>query len=482
MRWLEGAIKAVSPKTAYRRARYRAAVQHFDGAGSSYRQKGWKAPSGDANAALRGSLPLLRRRSRDFVRNNAIARRLVDTLVNNVVGDGIIPSIESDDPGVKREVQGVLDEHLDTTAIDAHGLNNLYGLQRLQFRSIVESGETLIRRRTRRRTDGLPLNLQVETLEPEYIDDRFSGTLASGNREYDGIEHDLIGRRVAYRIFEEHPEALYTGYPMSNRVLARNVIHSFQVDRVGQRRGVPWMAPVMTLIADAYDYADAQLLRQKLAAMFVGFTRDVGPDGVDINDPNGTASEFVDDLVPGMFEHLPPGRDVTFSDPPKAEGYGDHMSSVQHMIAAGAGVTYEALTMDMSQVNFSSARMGRIEMNRSTSAHQWCLIIPQICQPLEAWLRPVIDERLGRMPEYTFKWTPPRFEMVDPAREVRPMLEEIEGGLTSRSRTIRSRGFDPEEIDLERQADAEREEELGLNQNQSQEQENESDESSTDQQ
>lgn len=468
---LDQVIGYFSPKTALHRKRYRMAAQHYDAAGKTYRQKGWKAPGGDANATNKGSLRILRRRSRDFVRNNAIARRAVSAIVNNVIGDGITPHVESEDKGLDREVQDLLNEHCMTTRIDAAGRNNLAGLQRLLLRSTIEGGETFLLRRSRRPRDGLPLNVQVEALEAEYLDDRFQGAMPNGNNEWDGIQYDLLNRIIAYRLYESHPEAYFGGYPTSRLVSANNVIHLFQTDRIEQRRGVPWLAPVLTLIADAYDYADAQLLRQKIAAMFVAFTRDVGPDGGDINDPNGTSADMVDDLVPGMFEHLPFGREVTFSNPPKAEGYSEHVSSVLHMIAAGLDITYESLSMELSEVNFSSARMGRIEMNRAMEAHQHCLVIPQLCLPLEGWLRREIDTEIGRNRDYKIKWTPPQFELVDPAREVPPMLESIRGGLTSRSRVIRSRGADPDEIDEERKRDKEREAKMGL------EEESEQDES-----
>ncbi len=461
MNLLERAIALVSPKTAASRARYRMAVQHFDGAATTYRQKNWKAPSGDVNAVARGAIGVLRRRSRDMVRNNAIARRAVDAIVNNVVGDGIIPHVESDDKVIKAEIEDLLAQHLDTTLIDAGGMMNLYGLQRLAMRSIVESGEAIWLQRARRVRDGLPLNFQIEMLESEYLDDRAQGRLDGGGFIADGIETTAIGKRAAYRLFDAHPESDVRGFPTSRRVLASRVIHSFNIERPGQMRGVPWLAPVMSMTMDAYDFADAQLLRQKIANLFVGFVRDVHGEGMDVNATGGTSADNVDSLFPGMFEHLPPGRDVTFSDPPKAEGASEYMSSVLHMIASGLGLTFEALSMQLGEVNFSSARMGRLEMNRMMSAHQWTLFIPQICNPLEVWLRQFLEDHVTSQ-DYRIAWTPPRFEMVDPAREVPPMVEMIDNGLTSRSHVIRSMGFDPEKVDKQRVEDMEREEGLGL--------------------
>ena len=461
MNRLDRLISVFSPKTAYKRAQYRMAASHFDSASRSYRSKGWRAPGGDVNTAGQGALPLIRKRSRDLVRNNPIARRAVSAIVNNTIGDGIIPTVVAEDEGLKAAIQEILNAHCDTTAIDAHGRNNLYGLQRLWMRNIVESGESLKRRRSRRTSDNLPLNFQIETLESEFLDDRQQGQLRSGNYIYDGIEVDLIGRRVAYQVYDQHPEGLLYGFPDSGRVMSDAIIHAFQSERANQRRGVPWLAAVMATIHDAGDYESAQLLKQKIAAMFVAFTSDTTGDGADINGADGTDPSMVDELVPGMFEHLSPGRDVKFSDPPKSDSYADHMTNIDHRIAAGLDITHDALTFNLSQVNFSSARMGRIEMNRQTSANQWTLVIPQICHPLEAWLRDAISFVEPRS-DYKIDWTPPEFALLDPSREIPPKIQAIEAGLTSRQREIRGRGFEPEVIDRERSEDAQREETLGL--------------------
>lgn len=447
MNTLDRVIGYFSPRAGAERAKHRAtmsAMQHYDAAGRGKRTQGYKAPPGDANAAVRGG-GRLRLVARDMVRNNAIARRAVAALVDNIVGDGIIPSIETERDADARWMNDLLREHIDTTRVDAAGRLDLYGLQRLAVDSMVVSGEALLRLRPRRLPDplGLKLPMQIELLEPEYLDASEVGVSPSGNQILDGIEFDALRRRQAYRLFTGHPEDGQAGYPQSVWVNARNVLHLYRMDRPGQRRGVSWLAPVIPLMTDAYDYADAQLVRQKIAAMWVAFTRDTIPDVG--HDPSSNAQVT---LRPGMFEHLPPGRDVTFSDPPRADGYAEHMKSVKRMIAAALSITYEELSGDLEGVNFSSARIGRIAMQRAVSAAQWTATMPILCRGMEPWLRGALDESPGRRPpaEYRFKWTPPKFPMTDPAREIPAMLKQIEGGLTSRQRAIREMGYDPDVI------------------------------------
>lgn len=458
---IDRAVGYFAPQAGLERMRARAmmsAMQHYDAAGRSNRTKGYKAPPGDANAAARGGARM-RLVARDMVRNNAIAKRAVAALVDNIVGDGIIPAIEAESDAHERVLTEALLEHFDTTAVDAVGRLNLYGLQRLAVDSMVVSGEVLWRKRPRRPTDQKAvLPFQVETLEAEYVDDRHVGKLQNGNLERDGIEFDLLRRRQAYRLFQEHPGDTLGGFPEAQRVTADNILHLYRLDRPGQRRGVTWLAPVIPLLSDAYDYADAQLVRQKIAAMWVAFTRDTMSDAGDQDEWDQIT------LRPGMFEHLPPGRDVQFSDPPKVDGYADHMKQVQRMIAAALCLTYEELSGDLEGVNFSSARIGRIAMQRAVSAAQWTCVMPIICDGLNPWIRDAVRIRpdLPVVNDFRIKWTPPRFPMTDPAREVPAIVAEIEAGLTSRQRKIREMGYDPEEIYREISEDKETADDLGL--------------------
>ena len=60
------------------------------------------------------------------------------------------------------------------------------------------------------------------------------------------------------------------------------------------------------------------------------------------------------------------------------------------------------------------------------------------------------------------RWLPPRWDWIDPSKDVAAELEAIAGGLKSRSQAISERGDDPEALDREIAADRAREVSLGL--------------------
>jgi capsid protein len=72
------------------------------------------------------------------------------------------------------------------------------------------------------------------------------------------------------------------------------------------------------------------------------------------------------------------------------------------------------------------------------------------------------DYETGRALYLACSWLPPRWEWVDPLKDARAEIEQIEAGLKSRSQAIAERGFDAEQVDAEIAADKEREQRLGL--------------------
>ncbi len=456
MNVVEWAIAQVSPARALSRARARAALgvmMNYDAATTTDRASSWRAPASDADNAA-GRRARLAYVARDMVRNTPFATRAQAVIASNVVGDGIIPKVIGGTKGQQAELLDLIERHLDTVLIDADGRNNLYGLQRLAMATVVDAGEVLIRRRFRQRGDGFPLALQLQVLEPDFIDTAKSGLTDGGSDIREGIEYDAIGRRVAYWLFPRHPGGTFRlGREWrSHRVPASEVLHVYRQDRPGQMRGVSWFAPVAMTLQDMADHQDAQLMRQKIAACFVAFRVNTDADA----DGGGDKAGLATSLIPGRIQNVAPGEDIRFASPPGVEAYDEFTRTVLRSVAAGMGITYEALSGDLSNVNFSSARIGRMEMDRNVTSWQWLMLIPQMMQPIGQW---IIDqwamERMARPARgLRLDWVPPPMRLVDPVREIPALRDKVRAGFASRQAVVRELGYDPERLLEEQIADA----------------------------
>lgn len=185
----------------------------------------------------------------------------------------------------------------------------------------------------------------------------------------------------------------------------------------------------MLTLRDLDDFDDAYLLRQKLANCFVGTVYDEAPSF-------GSTSTLADApmpemLEPGTFIRAPNGKKIQFNEPPDAEGYAAYPAEVLYRVAAGYGISYEALTGNLSKVNFTSGRMGWLQMHGNLDRWRWHTHIPRGYDVIGRWFLEGCELIGEDTREATFVWTPPRREMLNPAQEVPAMMRAARAGLQS---------------------------------------------------
>lgn len=465
--WIDRMVGYIAPQTAVKRAQARLALQvlaHYDGASTGRRTENWKRVSGDANAVNGPALNILRDRARDLARNHPHAKRAVRTIRKSIVGYGIRPRPRAAGSRTLKKAVSMWDAWANTTECDADGRHTIYGLQAMAAQSIAEAGEVLIRKRIRRTADGLTVPLQIQVLEADYLDTAKTQTLADGGYIIQGIEYDPIGRRRAYWLFPQHPGqtgGLTFTSTASKPIPASEIAHIFFSERPGQVRGITWLAPVIVRLKDLDDYADAQLLRQKIAACFTAFVSD-SAGGIGGLGEKKTDGSLVETLEPGMINYLKPGQTVELVAPPTTSDYSPFTNAILCAASVGVGLTYEQLTGDYSRVNYSSARMGRNEFSAELDDWRFNMFIPQFCDPTWSWFTEaaLIAGSLTERPRAD--WTPPPLLMVDPEKEVRADLAAVRSGFKTLSEVIRERGYDPDEHIAEIEADAKRLDDAGL--------------------
>ena len=388
-------------------------LRAYEGASHSKRLSGWNAGNASARAETEAGAPTLRARSRDLARNNPHGRRALNAVCSNTIGCGIVARVKD-----KKRAE-VWKKWAESTTADFMNEHNFYGLQNLVMRTLVESGEVFVRRVVEKG------QLRLQVLEPESIDE---------------IETDDYGRPKAYRVFKR-PGA--EDFSPAVRIPAEDIIHLFQADRASQGRGVPWLAPVILELRDLGDYKDAELLRRKIAACFAGFV--TFPRGTDAAQKK--TWDLSRKIQPGTITEVPDGATLHMASPPQVSE-GEFVRDRLRGVAAGVGLTYEVLTADYSTVNFSSGRMGWIEMQRMIDQWRWLLIIPRFCSRVFEWFFAL---QFADVPGVS--WTPPRREMLDPVKEITAQQLAVQSGFTSISEVIRQNGDDPDEVFEELKSD-----------------------------
>ena len=448
-----------------------ALIGGFEAGLGNRRLKGFQPSRAHVNTLVAASGPEITARARYLVRNNGYAANAVESWSGNAVGTGIKPSSLIADAALKAEVQKLWLAWSDES--DAEGLTDFYGQQRRAAREVFIAGEVFFRFRPRRPEDGLAVPLQLQMLPSEMLPLFRNETLPGGNVIRQGIEFDAIGRRAAYWFLRRHPGDL-TDPGMAGeivRVPASEIVHVIDPVESGQLRGVSRLAPAIVKLALLDQYDDAELERKKIAAMYAMFVTSPAPtDIIDVAD-DGSGDRIVE-VQPGQVVPLEPGESIETSAPADVGGsYEPFQYRTLLQISAATGVPYAYLSNDMLKANYSNSRLALLEFRRRVEAWQHAVMVHQLCRQVwQRWMDTAVMAGALSIPGYerqragfiACSWLPPKWDWVDPLKDARAEIEQIDAGLKSRTQALAERGYDAEQVDTEIAADRAREKSLGL--------------------
>jgi lambda family phage portal protein len=319
-------------------------------AAKDFRTSDWvSASKTSANEEIKAAQKKVRERARDLTRNNPYGVRALNVITANTVGSGIVANVRGPNDKKTEELRRLWKMWAESTACDAHGRHNFYGLQSLVLRTTVESGEGLALRNGFDPETGPKIKVQ----ESDFLNsdqDKDDGTLVQG------IEFNSNGTRKAYKLFTKHPGDKGASTQFVS-VPAQDVAHIFKQERPGQVRGMPWAHAVIEPLKDFDDYQRATLIGRKIAACFSAFITTNGSDSLLSAEDLKTKREADMSLEPATIRYLNQGESISIATPPPVSGYAEFTRESLRSVAAGLGISYEAMTGDYSQSNYSSSRM-----------------------------------------------------------------------------------------------------------------------------
>lgn len=422
-----------------------------------------------------------RRRSRYAVLTNGYAKRAVDILVSNYVGEGHRMISQAPDPAFKKQVEDLWEDW--SEEVDITGKLPLGGFEALAVRSMLEGGDCFVRLRNRRPEDNLVVPLQLQLFESEQVPVTKNQNLGV-KKIVGGIEFDALGQITAYHMYKNHPGEFTLMNGDGNgaetvAVPAADVIHLHDVRRPGEVRGLPAISAALIQLSDLDKYLDAELVRKKASALIGGFIRQPA-DNVSGNpfksieggeDASDNQDVHIESLEPGTFPILPPGYEVSFMDPTEVGGSFEIFMRHQLLqISAALNVLYEQLTGDVTKVNDRTIRATLLEFKRIAMVFQKNIIQHQLYR--RVWKRwfdmallsgaLTIPAGMSEREARKARWVADPWEFMNPQQEVNTQIAEVRAGFRSRSEVIIARGGVPEEVDMRVKNDQEREADLEL--------------------
>jgi len=463
----------------------------------------WSTRNPAPQLAIGADRDALAARLHDLARNDGWASGGVSRQVDAIVGAGWRLSSKPNaralgiDEDTASELGFSIDaawktyaEHIDCIC-DASEHDNFGGILALAIRHRIWDGEALAQ------IDWIERPYEYCTAVQVIHPDRLSNpnNMPDTVTRRGGVEIGARSQPIGYWFRGAHPGDAYFAnmqmmqwqyVPRSTPWGRRNIVHSFERHAAGQVRGVSPLAPILKKIRmlGRYDEAELQaaILNAVLAAFITSpFDNEQLAEAMtgDLSPYQKARLDFHKDApisLPGVkINFLSPGEQVQLSAPhhPNAV-YEAYERTVLRNIATAIGVSYEQLSMDWSQVNYSSARAGLIEVWRGFNARK-DNFAAQFAQPIyAAWLEEAIDRGDIKLPNgapkfqeaktayCNAKWAGPPRGWVDPQKEALASVIRMEAGLSTLEDECLEQGKDWQEVLAQQARERKERKRLGL--------------------
>jgi lambda family phage portal protein len=417
-----------------------------------------------ADFELNSSLRDMRGRSRQLVRDSSFAKRAKIIVQNNIIGSGI---------GMQAQVsttRGELNDRVNDAIEDGwcewgcaeycHTGGGLHfaDMERLFMGQVFEAGEIFIRKHYTA-FGGSKVPFALEIIEPERIADESLAQLqpqVAGAIIRNGIEQDRFGRPVAYYVRLRHPGDFF--YSVNERdkierIPAEQIMHLRIIDRWPQTRGEPWMHAAIRKLNDMDGYSEAEIVAARGGANYMASLKTTSSaTAIAQLQPGDTSGQRQLELEPGTVMQLLPGEELDWHAPNRPNtAIEPFMRYMLREMAAGVGCSYESLSRDYSQSNYSSSRLALLD-----DRDLWRMIqgwfIRNCRLPLhKEFLKQAV--LAGAIPEISLMqyaldsskfekvlFKPRGWGWIDPTKEVEAYKEAVKAGFTTVTDVIAATG------------------------------------------
>jgi lambda family phage portal protein len=437
--------------------------RRFQAAKATRQNRGWTSHPQGTNWILRCDSAALRARARDMAKNSPHFRKFLVMAKSNIVGhkgiqlqcDAVFSTSERPHTTLNSRIENAFWQWGKRETCTESGKLSWVEAQQLAVETLIRDGEVLIEHIMDAEN---PFGYALRFWNVDWLDETHNEILKGGNRIIMGVEIDRRDRPVAYWLTEPASENFY-GYEQSRRyrrrVAASDMTHIFRVtEDESQIRGITWFHAALLQGKDLHEYAGGVVQSARVAAHTFGFLKQTAAEEVSFDGDEGQCDlpPMQIDKAPLSINLLDPGFEFQQFNPNQpTQNHAEFMNSMLHVLAAGLGVTGFSLAGDMSQVNFSSARVGLGEEREVWRSLQE-LVADTLCRDvyrrwlLSAWLKGGVDfsaDYLEQLLEPT--WRPRGWSYIEPAKDISAAVEAIGNNLLTYREHFAERGIDLEE-------------------------------------
>ena len=455
-----------SPSSGLRRLGARTALRSLHAAASGYeadspsRNRKFYTNQQSPNQLVGKSAVALRTQARQMQRNNDLARGIIRTMVNNIVGPsgiGIEPQPRRADGTIHEEYAAALrNAHRDwRRKPEVTGKHTDAKVQRLMAGTWLRDGESFAQEligSVPGLQHGTRVPFSLEMFEPDLVPYHYSqGTVSQG------IDRNAWGRPTGYYVYKTHPsESMGVTAADLKRIPAERVHHIALLDRIGQMRGVSEFASIIGRLEDIKDYEESERIAAKIAASLTAYVKRTTPDGYSgpTLDPNGNPVPRSLRMAPGMvLDNLAAGEEIGIIDSNRPNPNVITFRQGQlRAVAAGVGASFSSIARDYNGT-YSAQRQELVEqhIHYATLCDEF---VGQFVQPvwasfvvacdLSGVVRRPPDVVLGSEDDALF--IAQSMPWIDPLKEANAYHLLVRDGFASEVEVLRKRGVNPRDM------------------------------------
>ncbi|MGA0890875.1 MAG: phage portal protein, partial [Burkholderiaceae bacterium] len=416
----------------------------------------------DADSEAQYELKDLRAFSGDLVNTAPVASGAIQTRVSHIVGTGLTlqSRIDVDELGLSDEEattwQSLVERRFRLWAnspfADVTGEQCFYELQDLAVRSHDARGDVFVLL-TRKRRTGWPFQLALQLIEADRVCNPNNTINTSSIVE--GIERAADGEPSAIHVSKVHPGRIipgvkneWTQIPIYGSGGRRNVLHLKKMDRPGQTRGKPILAPIIATIKQLTRYSDAEVdaaVNSAAMALFATMDAEAFKDVLSDDEQSqvlAAASAWDGNLDSGKIVNLMPGETINSPTPGRPNpNFDPFFGAMLNLVAMGLGLPKEVLAKAFNS-SYSASRAALMDAWRSWKIERaW--LTRRLCQPVyEEWLADSVAAGIIQAPGFFAdpfvraawcgsNWSGDGPGALDPFKEAQAAEKRVQVGITT---------------------------------------------------
>lgn len=410
--------------------------RYFPAAEISDRRADWNPSSLTDQNVFRLEYKRIYARAKRAYDTDPYARSAVRVLQSQIIGRGISPKARPRDlnGNALTDLGKTLDAAFERFVDECFRPDNdsFYDVQSKYIANCSYSGGLFLNSIPAPKINFLPFAFQL--IDQAYIDfsrDTFAVPNIS-DTVYNGVKVNQFGEPQEYYFQDLATWSLFN-------LSAKNVIHCFEKTHINQWIGIPWLAPVLTTLWDLAQLQEDKLIASRIQtaiALWMSETGNKFPSAA-LKNANGNIS-----WAPGSIIKSGVKPEIIQASDSIRETFGALLELYLRQIASGMGVSYQEMTCDLAGANFSSART--VVMDRRRYYRKKQQSIERIfCQPIYGkfvqWMfltgnipgKSITDFVENKWGLCRAKWTPDKWEWVDPLKDIEALRSEQEAGWLS---------------------------------------------------